>query len=55
MGRPATGQDPHVSFRLPEARKAELTEHARREGISRSALLNRIVARYLDSYPLDDD
>lgn len=43
-----------MSFRLPQALKDELTKIAEREGITRTALLVRVLSRYVESYPLGD-
>lgn len=54
MARPATGRDPVVSLRIPEWLKAELTRIAAAEGVSRSALMVRVMERYVGQYPADD-
>lgn len=43
-----------MSFRLPHRLKADLTQIAAREGVSRSALVVRVLSRFVESYPLDD-
>jgi hypothetical protein len=46
-GRPATGVDPLVNFRLPVARISDLDEWAKEEGLTRSAALRHLVERGL--------
>ena len=46
-GRPATGRDPHMALRLPQAALGYVTEAARIEGVSRSELVRRIVLDWL--------
>ncbi|MCL2611986.1 MAG: ribbon-helix-helix domain-containing protein [Nocardioidaceae bacterium] len=43
-----------MTFRLPLPVKDRLDAIAEREGITRSAILVRLVARYVESYPLED-
>lgn len=54
IGRPPTGQDPSIGFRIPVPLRDQLDAIAAREGMTRSALLVRIVRRYVDTYPLDE-
>lgn len=43
-----------MTFRIPEALRVELDAIAAREGATRSALLVRIVRRYVETYPADE-
>jgi metal-responsive CopG/Arc/MetJ family transcriptional regulator len=54
VGRPPTGQDPTVTFRIPATLRDELDAIAAREGTTRTALLVRLVRRYVENYPLDE-
>ena len=42
-GRPATGVDPLVTFRLPETEIADLDAQAEAAGLSRSAAIRQLV------------
>jgi hypothetical protein len=42
-GRPATGQDPLVGFRLPPETLRRLDQLAERKGISRSDAIRRLI------------
>lgn len=44
-----------LSFRVPRPTRDRLTELAERQGLKRSELLNRIVDRYIENYPENDD
>lgn len=54
VGRPPTGQDPPIGFRIPDPLRDRLDAIAAAEGITRSALLVRIVRRYVETYPSDE-
>lgn len=43
-----------VTVKVPEGLRDELTQIAAREGMSRSALLARVLARYVERYPADE-
>jgi Ribbon-helix-helix protein, copG family len=42
-GRPATGRDPHVAFRIPGEMIAEINQWAKEQGLSRSEALRRLL------------
>jgi antitoxin component of RelBE/YafQ-DinJ toxin-antitoxin module len=48
-GRPATGQDPVMTVRIPVAVKAQFTAWAKSKGMGRSEALRMLIERALKS------
>jgi predicted DNA binding CopG/RHH family protein len=44
-GRPATGQDPTITVRLPQGLIEDLNKEATKRGVSRSALIKEALER----------
>ena len=57
MARPRKPEGPlaPISGKVPEPVRDELDRIAASEGITRSALIARIIARYLEDYPADEN
>jgi predicted transcriptional regulator len=57
MARPRLPEGPKVgaALRLSEPIRTRLDQIAAAKGITRSNLLEQIVTRWIERYPLDDD